>query len=105
MVAGFESSLLEPRFVMPEKSSAIFFGLLFSSFIAASEIPLRINSGGPAVGEWRAGKDFVKGGKNFSFGGGHDVSEIENPGPAKIYETVRHQNHRYEIVKVLLFFN
>ncbi len=70
---------------------------------AAVDLPLRINAGGPSLGKpgsadhWVDGGAFVKGGANYKFGGGHDLSKVTEPGPDKIYETVRHQNHRYEI--------
>ncbi|NNE91000.1 MAG: hypothetical protein HKN23_05080, partial [Verrucomicrobiales bacterium] len=77
--------------------------LLCSLNAAALELPVRINAGGPAISKpgksdhWFAGSDFVKGGADFRFKGEHDRSAIKNPAPNEVYETVRHQDHRYEI--------
>ncbi len=82
---------------------ALTMSLISSLTLPAFDLPLRINTGGPAIGKpgtrnhWLANHDFVKGGKPYSFGPGHDLSQVTSPGPAKIYETVHHQDHVYRI--------
>ena len=75
----------------------------FASLTQAIEVPLRINAGGPSLGEkdslnyWVSDREFVEGGDSFSFGGKHDTRHAEDPGPAKLYQTVRHRDHTYTI--------
>lgn len=69
----------------------------------ATELPLRINAGGAAIGKpgdpnhWVPSSRFIKGGAPYTFGPGHDLRHIESPGPAQIYETVHHRDHDYRI--------
>lgn len=81
-------------------------GLLMAGWLtlpawADLETPLRINAGGPEIGDpggaghWRSDREFVEGGKVFRLKPGHDLSQAESPGPAELYETVRREDHRY----------
>ena len=69
----------------------------------AIEVPLRINAGGPAIGNpgdsssWGEDSGFVTGGAPFRFGPEVDVSQVEDPAPARVYNTVRHGDHTYRI--------
>ena len=64
----------------------------------AVDLPLRINSGGPATDGWVAGDVYLKQeGKPFEIRGRHDVSGVSDPAPNRIYESVQHRDHSYEI--------
>lgn len=83
--------------------SSLFFLMLPGYAGSATELPLRINAGGAAIGKpgdpnhWVPGSKFIKGGAPYAFGPGHDLRQIDSPGPAQIYETVHHQDHDYRI--------
>ena len=62
------------------------------------EVPLRINCGGPTVGEWVSDESLAKGGQSFTWpeGDEHDTSFVVDPAPQKVYETIRHKiDHAY----------
>lgn len=91
-----------------ENSPRAFWGILGALMLGASslqaiDLPLRINSGGPAIGKkgteghWVSDKDFVEGGESFTFSGEHDTSQVDDPAPAEVYQTVRHRDHDYTI--------
>ncbi len=82
-----------------------FCALALSCPILAAEIslPLRINAGGPSIGQagqenhWISDSTFAQGGDNYNFGPGHEVVGVTGAAPAKVYETVRHNQHRFVI--------
>ena len=65
-----------------------------------SDFHLKINAGGPAVGDWQADSSFAKGGKGFSFPGQHNSSDTVGAAPNAVYESVRHTNHRYDFSQI-----
>ena len=62
----------------------------------AADTHLKINAGGPTVGDWQSDSKFAKGGKGFPFPGEHDVSGIAAPAENTVYQSVRHTDHRYD---------
>lgn len=63
---------------------------------SAAETHIRLNAGGPTVGDWQSDSGHAKGGEGFPFPGQHDASEVIAPAPNPVYESVRHADHRYE---------
>lgn len=64
----------------------------------ASEIHIKVNCGGPSIDDWQSDGDFVdrkNQGSSFTFKKKADVSSVSNPAPSKVYNTVRHREHRY----------
>ncbi|MEM8953052.1 MAG: hypothetical protein AAGD22_02765 [Verrucomicrobiota bacterium] len=62
-------------------------------------LPLRINSGGPTIGEpgdpnfWQSDEPFVKGGTPSKNAVNHDLSGVNNPAPPAVYEHARFGDH------------
>ncbi len=93
--------------IFPALLTVLFFGLPVplppAHAAPATQVPLRINAGGKGIGKpgdpqyWAPGSKFIQGGKPYPFGPGHDLRQIDSPGPAQIYETVHHQDHDYRI--------
>lgn len=79
-------------------------GTIEIAVIDPSQLHLRINSGGPDVSAggvvWESGAGYVSGGKDYSFGGTHDVSGVSSPAPNEVYQTVHHQDHTYSFPDV-----
>ncbi|MFC1717722.1 LamG-like jellyroll fold domain-containing protein, partial [Candidatus Poribacteria bacterium] len=69
-------------------------------------IHLRVNAGGPAIGKpgnpdyWESDSKYVSGGRSYPFKGKHDVSKAKKPAPQQVYQTVRHEDHRYNFSKL-----
>lgn len=59
-----------------------------------SNFAVKINCGGPAVGDdWVAGASYITGGSPYDFGGEHDLSKATDPAPNTVYQTVQHFDH------------
>ncbi|MEM7143729.1 MAG: hypothetical protein AAF591_01260 [Verrucomicrobiota bacterium] len=62
-------------------------------------LPIRINSGGPAIGVpgdpdfWQSDELFVKGGRPAKNAVDHDLSGVNNPAPPAVYERARFGDH------------
>ncbi len=67
-----------------------------SPFASAADTHLKVNAGGPTVGDWQSDTKFAKGGKGFPFPGEHDVSGVVAPAESEVYQSVRHTDHRYD---------
>ncbi|MBD3241078.1 MAG: hypothetical protein GF331_10875 [Chitinivibrionales bacterium] len=71
--------------------------------VTQAPVAIRINCGGPAVDGWESDQAYVVAGHtgaSYPFGGTHDVSGVTDPAPAAVYQTVRHQDHRYSFADV-----
>lgn len=66
----------------------------------AADLPIRINAGGPTVGEWLSDTGFAQGGAAFPFKATHDASSALGAAPNQVYQTVRHTDHRYDFPKL-----
>lgn len=58
-------------------------------------VHIRINCGGPTLGEWMADDSVADGGSSYTFATLPDTADVSNPAPRKVYETVRHMEHSY----------
>jgi hypothetical protein len=62
---------------------------------------IKINCGGDDVadvdGDWVSGDNYVSGGDPYHYGETHDVSDVQDPAPAAVYEDVHHRDHTYNI--------
>jgi len=82
------------------------FAILFVSLIAwvtfatAADTHLKVNAGGPVVGDWQSDARYARGGKHFPFHGEHDVSHVVAPAPNAVYQSVRHTDHEYDFSEV-----
>lgn len=57
------------------------------------KLHLRLNCGGPAVGAWEPDTAYLiedYEGEPFDWGGEHDVSDVVDPAPPEVYQSVRH---------------
>lgn len=69
-------------------------------FAFAADTHLKINAGGPTVGDWQSDEKFAKGGKGFAFPGEHDISGVVAPAENVVYQSVRHTDHSYDFAEL-----
>lgn len=100
--AGFFEGATEGEYTV----TAIASGLSETASVTVSEQPpvaIKINCGGPAIDGWESDASYLVAGSEgnpYTFGGTHDVSAVQDPAPAAVYQTVRHTDHRYSFAEV-----
>ncbi|MGE4567666.1 MAG: LamG-like jellyroll fold domain-containing protein [Bacteroidales bacterium] len=68
--------------------------------LQAQMLPLRLNCGGPSVGQWHSDVPYAKGGQLYRFARKSATDKIPFAAPDEVYRTVRRDVHSYHFPKL-----